>query len=227
MTIKEDKYMFEKLMGYVKRVDDGDIVQKVDKKPYGENLLSPDNDYFDNQRKRLEIKNYIESRIHGITVEVTGGEKLIPKEDKATRNPIKIRTFKNNEPYSYNEMLIYGCLEEINYADMVYNQYLENFINNKNMKTGKISTWEHIIAEWMEENYYPECGYCCDNNSLYKMNDKEQCTETIIADIEAEVEGIVVTNYNWYEEIEEALVIICAEKQVLIAYQEYYIMETY
>lgn len=222
--------MFEELMDYAEKVDSGEIIQGAVKKPYPVSMISPENNYMDNQEKRTEIKNYIESRIQGITVEVTGGEKLIrgqSDEYSLKRRPLKVRTFKNNEPYDYNEMEFYGCLDERNYASLVYDNYLDFLISNKHIKTGRISKWEHIISEWINDNCYYEFGYYCDDNQLYRISEDENCYEIIIQDIEREAEGMAETSIQGESGAEDALVIICADKQVLLGYDRYYIMETF
>lgn len=77
----EDKSMFEKLREYMEKVDCGLINSKVN---HVENdmdyKIHPDNNYCQNHGKLMEIKDYIESHMHGITVHVSGGEKIYSEE---------------------------------------------------------------------------------------------------------------------------------------------------
>jgi len=105
-------YMFKKLRKYVKNVDCGLIEQKVNViVESNEDLkLSPDNNYYEQYGKLMEIKDYIETHVHGITVKVSGGEKVLSDDLGYDRRPIVVRTVKNDDPSFYNEVSIKGVL---------------------------------------------------------------------------------------------------------------------
>lgn len=221
--------MFKKLREYVEKVDCGLINQEViEEKNSADYKLHPDNNYYENHGKLMEIKDYIESHVHGITVRVSGGEKVLSDEPGCfNRRPITIRTFKHNEPYVYNEVKIDGVfMDERDGAMRVYDNYIGFFIEgSKFIKTGKISLWEHLITQWLDDNNFSEQGYYCHNNQIYKFSDEK--TELIIADIAKEVIGaseVKIDSNNL--EYDMDLVILCHNKQVLIGYENYYIMET-
>lgn len=257
--------MFEKLREYVEKVDGGLIDQK---NSHVENdvdfKIHPDNNYYENHGKLMEIKDYIESHIHGITVQVSGGEKIYSKEkihneaynqvssallelvfgkqrvaasetlhslndenECYNRRPIVIRTFKHNNPYTYNEVKIDGIfMDERDGAMRVYDNYIGFFIEgSKYIKAGTVSLWEHFISQWLDDNNFHEQGYYCSDNQLFKLSD-EGC-ELIIADVVKEVSGVSEIKIDSDDlEYDMDLVVICHDKQVLIGYKDYYIMET-
>lgn len=221
--------MFKKLRKYVKKVDSGLIDQKVNVVENDMDYkLHPDNDYYENHGKLMEIKDYIESHVHGITVQVSGGEKIFADEEECyNRKPIIIRGFKHSEPYTYNEVKIDGIfMDERDGAIRVYDSYISFFIENSEfIKTGTVSLWEDFIEKWLNNNNFHEQGYYCSNNQLFKLFD-DRC-ELIIADVAKDVIGateIKIDSDNL--EYDMDLVILCHDKQILIGYEKYYVMET-
>lgn len=221
--------MFKKLREYVEKVDCGLIDQKIS---HVENdmgyKIHPDNSYYENHGKLMEIKDYIESHMHGVTVYVSGGQRIHSDEDERyNRRPIIIRTFKNNEPYTYNEVKIDGVfMDEKDVAMRVYDNYIGFFIEgSKYIKTGTVSLWEHFIEQWLDDNNFHEQGFYCSDNQLFKLSD-EGC-ELIIADVVKEVSGVSEIKIDSDNlEYDMDLVVLCHDKQVLIGYKYYYIMET-
>lgn len=221
--------MFEKLRKYVEKVDSGLIDQKVYLvKNDVDCKLHPGNDYYENHGKLMEIKDYIESHMHGITVQVSGGEKILSNEEECySRRPIIIRASKHNDPYTYNEVKIDGIfMDERDGAIRVYDNYIGFFIEgSKFIKNGTISLWEYFIAQWLDNNNFQEQGYYCSDNQLIKLSD-EGC-ELIIADVEKDVIGVSEIKLDSENlEYDMDLVVLCHSKQVLIGYKDYYIMET-
>lgn len=224
----EDKSMFKKLREYVEKVDRGLIDQKINLVENDMDYkIHPDNSYYENHGKLMEIKDYIESHMHGITVHVSGGEKIHSDGEDYNRRPIVIRTFKHNNPYTYNEVKIDGIfMDERDGAMRVYDNYIGFFIEgSKFIKTGTVSLWEHFISQWLDDNNFHEQGYYCSDNQLFKLSD-EGC-ELIIADVAKEVNGVSEIKIDSDDlESDMDLVVICHDKQVLIGYKDYYIMET-
>lgn len=221
--------MFKKLREYVEKVNRGLIDQKVNNVESNLDFkIHPDNNYYENHGKLMEIKDYIESHVHGITVQVSGGEKILLDENECyNRRPIIIRTFKHNNPYTYNEVKIDGIfMDERDGAMRVYDNYIGFFIEGSNyIKTGTVSLWEHFILQWLDDNNFHEQGYYCSDNQLFKLSD-EGC-ELIIADVVKEVSGVSEIKIDSDDlEYDMDLVVICHDKQVLIGYKDYYIMET-
>lgn len=219
--------MFEKLRKYVGKVDSGLIDKKVSLVENNMDCkLHPDNDYYENHGKLMEIKDYIESHMHGITVKVSGGEKIHSDEEGYNRRPIVIRTFKHNEPYTYNVVKIDGIfMDERDGAMKAYDNYIGFFIEgSKFIKTGTVSLWEGFIEKWLDYNNFHEQGYYCSDNQLFKLSDGG--CELIIADIAKDVVGaseIKLDSDNL--EYDMDLVVLCRDKQVLISYKKYYVME--
>lgn len=219
--------MFKKLKEYVVKVDSGLIDQKVNIVENGTDYtLHPDNDYYENHGKLSEMKDYIESHMHGITVLVSGGEKILSDEDECyNRRPIIIRTFKHSGPYTYNEVKIDGIfMDERDGAMRVYDKYIGFFIEGiEFIKTGTVSLWENFIEKWLDNNNFHEQGYYCSDNQLFKFTDA-RC-ELIIADVETDVIGASELDSDNLD-YDMDLVILCHDKQVLIGYENYYVMET-
>lgn len=219
--------MFKKLKKYVEKVDSGLIDQKVNiVENATDYTLHPGNDFYENHGKLMEIKDYIESHIHGITVQVSGGEKILSDEEEGyNRRPIIIRSIKHSDPYTYNEVKIDGIfMDERDGAMRVYDNYIGFFSEGSSfIKTGTISLWEGFIEKWLDNNNFHEQGYYCSNNQLFKLTDNRY--ELIIDDVETDVIGAceLVTDNLEYD---FDLVVICHDKQVLIGYENYYVMET-
>lgn len=221
--------MFKKLREYVEKVDRGLIDHEVSRVENDVDFkIHTDNNYYENHGKLMEIKDYIESHMYGITVHVSGGERIHSDEDECyNRRPIVIRTFKHNNPYTYNEVKIDGIfMDERDGAMRVYDNYIGFFIEgSKYIKTGIISLWEHFISKWLDDNNFHEQGYYCSDNQFFKLSD-EGC-ELIIADVVKEVSGVSEIKIDSDDlEYDMDLVVICHDKQVLIGYKDYYIMET-
>lgn len=221
--------MFKKLRKYVEKVNYGLLT--APKVNFVENVadykLHPSNNYYENHGKLMEIKDYIESHMYGITVQVSGGEKIHSDNEDYNRRPIVIRTFKHNDPYTYNKVKIDGIfMDERDGAMRVYDNYIGFFIEgSKFIETGTISLWESFITQWLDDNYFNEQGYYCSDNQLFKFSD-EGC-ELIIADVAKEVIGVVETKIDSVDlEYDMDLVIICHNKQILIGYEKYYVMKT-
>lgn len=221
--------MLKKLREYVEKVNCGLINQEVNVVNVNTDYkLSPENNYFENHGKLMEIKDYIESHIHGITVQISGGEKILSDEEGfCDRRPISIRTFKHNEPYVYSEVKIDGIfMDERDGAMRVYDRYISFFIESSEfIKTGTVSLWEDFIEKWLDNNNFREQGYYCSNNQLFKLFD-DRC-ELIIADVAKDVIGAIEIKIDSDNlEYDMDLVILCHDKQVLIGYEKYYVMET-
>lgn len=219
--------MFKKLRKYVKSVDLGLIEQKVNViTESNENFkLSPDNDYYENHGIRMEIKDYIESHIHGITVKVSGGEKILDDDLGYDRRPIIIRTISNAEPSFFNEVMVKGVLmDERDCAMRVYDEHVGTFLKgSKGTKTGTISRWEQFIAKWLDDADFSDSGYICEDNQLFRF--KEDNCELIISDVAEEVIG-VSEMYKDPDDIDTmSLVIICKDKQILLGWEKYYIYD--
>lgn len=219
--------MFKKLREYVAKVDSGVIDRKIN---FVENktdyTLHPRNDYYENRGKLMEIKDYIESHMHGITVHVSGGEKVLSDENGCyNRRPIIIRTFKHSEQHTYNEVKIDGIfMDEKDGAMRVYDNYIGFFIEGSEfIKTGKVSLWEGFIEKWLDNNNFHEQGYYCSDNQLFKFTDN-RC-ELIIDNVETDVIGVSELDSDNLE-YDMDLVILCHDKWVLIGYENYYVMET-
>lgn len=221
--------MFKKLREYVAKVDSGVIEQKINivenKTDY---TLHPGNDYYENRGKLMEMKDYIESHMHGITVQVSGGEKILSDEEECySRRPIIIRSFKHNSPYTYNEVKINGVfMDERDCSMRVYDDYVDFFIKGSpSVKTGTVSLWEGFIERWLDNNNFHEQGYYCSDNQLFKFTD-DRC-ELIIADVEKDVIGAAEIKFDPDNlEYDMDLVVLCHDKRVLIGYENYYVMET-
>lgn len=217
--------MFKKLRKYVKNVDLGLIEQRVNViTESNENFkLSPDNDYYEHHGKLMEIKDYIESHVHGITVKVSGGEKILDDDLGYDRRPIVVRTVKNDEPSFYNEVTINGILlDDRDCAMRVYDDYIGFFLKGgKSVKTGTISRWEQFIAKWLGDADFYDSGYYCEDNQLFRI--KEDTCELIISDVSEEVIGLTEV-YKDPDDIDAmSLVVICKDKQILLGNEEYYI----
>ena len=217
--------MFKKLRKYVKNVDCGLVEQKVNViTESNEDLkLSPDNNYYEQYGKLMEIKDYIESHVHGITVKVSGGEKILDDDLGYDRRPIVVRTVKNDEPSFYNEVTIKGVLlDERDCAMRVYDDYIGTFLKGgKSVKTGTISRWEQFIAKWLDDTDFFDSGYYCEDNQLFRIKD-DNC-ELIISDVTQEVIGLTEI-YKDPDDLDTlSLIIICKDKQILLGYEDYYI----
>lgn len=216
--------MFRKLKEYAQKVDKGLMTQEIKAEPYTSMTLSPENNTLENLVKYTEIKDYIKSHIQGITVYVTGGQKILSKKEHGVeRNPIIIRTFKSCNPYEYSEIEIDGIyMDEKNCVSMIYDDYIGFFINNsQQIQIGRLSEWEHFIDQWLSNNYFYESGYLCEGNQVFKINEEKECYEIIISDIAQEVTGVVINSIG----DELALIIICNDKQILIEYDNYYTLK--
>ena len=217
--------MFKKLRKYVKNVDCGLVEQKVNViTESNEDLkLSPDNNYYEQYGKLMEIKDYIESHVHGITVKVSGGEKILDDDLGYDRRPIVVRTVKNDEPGFYNEVTVNGLLmDERDCAMRVYDDYIGSFLKGeKGIKTGRISRWEQFIAKWLDDADLYDSGYYCEDNQLFRI--KEDNCETIISDVSEDVIGLAEVNKDSDDIDTLSLVIICKDKQILLGYEGYYI----
>lgn len=220
--------MFKKLLDYVAKVDAGLIVQEPNIQNIDMNVC-PDHDYCEYQDKLIEIKDYIESHVHGVTVHVSGGEKFITNnKEEYNRTPIIIRTFKNNELSDYNEVVIDSIyLDKKNCASSFYNDYIRFFIEGyRCIKTGTVSLWEQFIAKWIKNNHFNDIGYYyCENNQVYWFSQETLNREIIISDIEKEVLGITEMSLDPDDEFIDSLVIVCRNKQILLSYENYYILE--
>lgn len=219
--------MFESLREYVEKVNCGLINQEVNVENVNTDYkLSPENNYYENHGKLMEIKDYIESHMHGITVQISGGEKILSDEEGfCNRRPINIRTFKHNEPYVYSEVKIDGVLlDERDGAMRVYDNYIGFFIEGSNhIKTGTVSLWEQFITQWLDDNNFHEQGYYCSDNQLFKLSDESY--ELIIADIARDVIGASEVKMDADNlDYDMDLVVICHDKQVLISYENYHVM---
>lgn len=217
--------MFKKLRKYVKNVDCGLVEQKVNviTESNEDFKLSPDNNYYEQYGKLMEIKDYIESHVHGITVKVSGGEKILDDDLGYDRRPIVIRTVKNHEPSYYNEVSIKGVLmDERDCAMRVYDDYIGSFLKGgKSVKTGTISRWEQFIAKWLDDADFYDSGYYCEDNQLFRI--KEDNCESIISNVAEEVTGLAEV-YKDPDDLDTlSLVVICNGKQVLLGWEEYYI----
>ncbi|WP_313184776.1 hypothetical protein [Lacrimispora sp.] len=217
--------MFKKLRKYVKNVDCGLIEQKVNViVESNEDLkLSPDNNYYEQYGKLMEIKDYIETHVHGITVKVSGGEKVLSDDLGYDRRPIVVRTVKNDEPSFYNEVAVNGLLmDERDCAMRVYDDYIGTFLKGgKSVKTGTISRWEQFIAKWLDDADFYDSGYYCEDNQLFRI--KEDNCESIISNVAVEVTGLAEVNKDSDDIDTLSLVIICKDKQILLGYEGYYI----
>ena len=219
--------MFKKLRKYVKNVDLGLIEQKVNViTESNENFkLSPDNDYYEHHGKLMEIKDYIESHVHGITVKVSGGEKIVDDDLGYDRRPIVIRTIRNGEPSFYNEVTVNGLLmDERDCAMRVYDEHIGTFLKgSKGFKTGTISRWEQFVAKWLDDADFYDSGYYCEDNQLFRI--KEDHYELIISDVSEEVTGLAEV-YKDPDDLDTlSLIIICKDKQILLGWERYYIYD--
>lgn len=221
--------MFKKLKEYAKAVKEGTVEQVITVRNSNSSVkLSPDNNYHENYGKYMEIKNYIESHMHGVTVKVNGGEKILPEygDEGYSRRPIVIRTFKSNEPYEYNEVKFDGIyMDEKDCAMRVYDNYIGFFIEgSKYITNGKVSLWENFISRWISDNNFTDEYYYCEDNQLFKVN--EAACEIIVADVAKEVIGVVEIDISDIDsECDNGLVILCRDKQILLGYENYYVME--
>lgn len=220
--------MFKKLRKYVKSVDCGLVEQKVNviTESNADFKLSPDNDYYEHHGKLMEIKDYIESHVHGIKVKVSGGEKILSDDfEDYDRRPIVIRTVKNGEPGFYNEVTINGILlDERDCAMRVYDDYIGSFLKGgKSVKTGTISRWEQFIAKWLDDADFSDSGYYCEDNQLFRI--KEDNCELIISNVAEEVTGLAEMNKDSDDIDTMSLVIFCKDKQVLLGWERYYIYD--
>lgn len=220
--------MFRKLKEYAKSVDAGLVEQKVtyaSSKP--DYQLHPENNYYENYGKHMEIKDYIESHVHGIAVNVSGGEKVLAKEpDSYKRRPIIIRTFKINDPYAYNEVKIDGIfMDERDCPMRVYDGYIGFFVEGSQyITTGTVSMWEQTIKKWMDDNFFSEFGYYCSDNQVFKFSEDE--CEIIVPDITREVIGVSEIKIEPENmEYDSDFIILCRDKQILLRCENYYIME--
>ncbi len=217
--------MFKKLRKYVKNVDLGLIEQRVNVITESNEKfeLSPENDYYEHHGKLMEIKDYIESHIHGITVKVSGGEKILDDDLGYDRRSIVVRTVKNDEPSFYNEVAVNGLLmDERDCAMRVYDDYIGTFLKGgKSVKTGTISRWEQFIAKWLDDADFYDSGYYCEDNQLFRI--KEDNCESIISNVAVEVTGLAEVNKDSDDIDTLSLVIICKDKQILLGYEGYYI----
>lgn len=221
--------MFKKLKEYAKAVKEGTVEQVITVRNSNSSVkLSPENNYHENYGKYMEIKNYIESHMHGVTVKVNGGEKITPEygDEGYSRRPIVIRTFKNNEPYEYNEVKFDGIyMDEKDCAMRVYDNYIGFFIEgSKYITNGIVSLWEHFISRWISANNFTDEYYYCEDNQLFKFN--EAACEIIVADVAKEVIGVVEIDISDIDsQCDNGLVILCRDKQILLGYENYYVME--
>lgn len=216
--------MFKKLRKYVKNVDCGLIEQKVNviTESNEDFALSPDNNFYEQYGKLMEIKDYIESHVHGITVKVSGGEKILSDDfEDYDRRSIVIRTIKNDEPDLYNEITIKGVLmDERDCAMRVYDDYIGSFVKGgKMVKTGTISRWEQFIAKWLNDADFYDSGYYCEDNQLFRI--KEDNCELIISNVSEEVIGASEI-YKNPDDLEKCLAVICKDKQILLDPDNYY-----
>lgn len=220
--------MFKKLKEYAKAVKEGTVEQVITVRNSNSSVkLSPENNYHENYGKYMEIKNYIESHMHGVTVKVNGGEKIPPEygDEGYSRRPIVIRTFKNNEPYEYNEVKFDGIyMDEKDCAMRVFDNYIGFFIEgSKYIINGKVSLWENFISRWICDNNFTDEYYYCEDNQLFKFN--EAACEIIVADVAKEVIGVVEIDISDIDsECDNGLVIFCRDKQILLGYENYYVM---
>lgn len=138
----------EKLIALKNAVDAGELSQKVDVQNTHSFVVE---DYYE-RRKRLEdIKDYMESRIQGITVKVSGGYNK-PDEnepDGMKYDSIIITTYKNDDKQSFNRIKMDGFyMAEPNTARLVYDTYLDFIVSgNEHIEHGTITFWESAIAD--------------------------------------------------------------------------------
>lgn len=224
--------MFKELKEYAKAVKEGEMEQGITVRNTSSSVkFSPENNYYKNRGKHMKIKDYIESHVHGVTVKVTGGEKILPEygEEGYSRRPIVVRTFKNNGPYEYNEVMVDGIyMDEKDCAMLVYDNYIGFFIEgSKYITNGKVSRWEHFISRWLSDNNFADEYYYCEDNQIFKIDFDNDSCEMIVPDVAKEVIGIAETDISDIDsEYGVGLVILCRDKQILLGYDGYFVMET-
>jgi hypothetical protein len=210
----------EKLVALKKAVDSGEISQKVEIQNTNSVVIE---NYSEIRRKLDSIKDYIESRIHGITVEVSGGlnKKDKNEPDGMKYDPIILTTYKKDEPRSFSKMKLDGFyLTEPNGAKMAYDTYLDFIVSgNKYVEYGTISLWESVCMDILNNTCLTECGFDVNDNSLCLFKDEK--VYTIISNLGDEVEGIVTISLP--DEDDPSMVIICKDRNVLLSDDCFYI----
>lgn len=212
----------EALLALKESVDTGKVIQSKKICKTASTFVS--DDFFERMAKLTQIKEYIESRIQGITVEVSGGYtvKVDEEHDYLKYKEIEVKTFKNNDRCTYSLMKFDGFyMGERNTATLVYENYLQNMIEQSNaIENYTISIWENIINNLMHVMYLFDCDYRVENNEVFLITDGG--TELIIEDIAKEVIGALSIKINDNEEA-DSLIIICNNKNVLITEDGYYV----
>lgn len=213
-------FTIESLVALKKAVDSGEVSQKVDVQNTHSFVVE---DYYEKRKKLENIKEYMESRIQGITVEVTGGYNKPDEEepDGMKYDPITITTYKNDDKQSFSRIKMDGFyMTEPNTARLVYDTYLDFIVSgNEHIEHGTISFWESVIVDVLNDMYFGECVFTGVGNELCQFKDNQMYT--IIPDISKEVEGAITVFLP--EEDELSLVIICRNMNVLISGDYFYI----
>lgn len=212
----------EALLALKESIDTGKVIQS---KKICETLSTiVSDDFYERMSRLTEIKEYIESRIQGITVEVSGGYKVKDAEEPDGFNykEIEVKTFKNNDRCAYSLMKFDGFyIGEMNTATLVYENYLQTMIEQSGViENHTVSIWENVIRDLMVKNYLFDCEYRVEDNEVFLLVDDG--IELIIEDIEKEVIGVLEVKTNKNDEL-GSLVILCNNKNVLITEDGYYV----
>ncbi|MDD3172935.1 MAG: hypothetical protein PHF63_04640 [Herbinix sp.] len=210
----------EKLVEIKNAVDSSELSQKVEV----QNAHSFVVEGYCERRKKLEdIKDYIESSIKGISVDVSGGYNKpdADEPDGMKYDPIIITTYKNDDKKTFSRIKMDGFyMTGPNTARLVYDTYLDFIVSgNEHIEHGMISFGESVIADALDSTCLSECGFTADGNSLCQF--KEEKVYTIITDISKEVEGVIIVFLQG--EDDPSLVVVCKGKNILLFNDCFYI----
>lgn len=209
----------DRLVELKKSVDSGAKSQKVDVQKTNSFVVE---DFCERRKKFEDIKDFLESRIQGITVEVSGGYNK-PDEDEPDGmkyDPIIITTYKNDDKKTFSRIKMDGFyMTEPNTARLVYDTYLDFIVSgNEHIERGIISFWNSVITDALNDTCLSECGFTADGNALCQFKSDQMFT--IIEDIDKEVEGVIITYLPGEED--PSMVIICKDINVLLSDDSYY-----
>lgn len=180
------------------------------------------------RRKKIErIKNYIESRIEGIEVTVSGGQVIEGSEDyleiegKKYLNsidyaPLKIVTRRTGEANTMHQISLSGCIFDSDEYE-IYDEYLNHLIRGEKVEPIYISNTEIYLSNMIEEEVYlSECGYMCKDNQLVLFKDEK--AYVIISDVVTEVQGIIKVAIP-----DESIVVVCNDRTILLTDEWFYV----